>query len=312
VSTPLTVNMPRDLLAGVELGGTKCICILGTGPDRILAQRQIPTREPAETLDRVAETLASWHTEYGSFCALGIASFGPLEAQDHWRKSGRIAATAKPGWSGTDVAGRLGAGLDVPVGFATDVEGAALAEGRWGGARGLDDYAYITVGTGVGVSLIVAGHSAGGFGHSELGHIRVVQRAGEQWSGICPFHGSCIEGLISGPAIAARTGVPAEQLPADHPVWESLAFTLGQLMHILVLATAPRRILIGGGVFQSRDYLFEHIRQTLHSSLGGYRHATELDDLKRYVAPPELGGLAGPLGALALAADAAAAHRHLP
>jgi len=239
---------------------------------------------------------------------LGIGSFGPLEARGGAGKYGRIAATSKPGWSNTGVADRLGGRLGVPVGFATDVEGAALAEGRWGAARGLDDFAYVTVGTGVGVGLIVAGARAGGFGHPELGYIRVVRKAGDEWPGACPFHGGCLEGLVTGPAIAARTGVPADRLPADHPVWETVAFALGQLAHVLVLATAPRRILIGGGVIAERRYLFERVREELRASLAGYRHAAELDDLNRYVVPPGLGTMAGPLGALALAADAAAAH----
>jgi fructokinase len=292
----------------VELGGTKCICILGTGLHDVRARIQVPTGEPSQTLARVEEILDDWRAEYGPFAALGIASFGPLAARQGSSEPGRIAATSKPGWSNTDVAGRLGGCLGVPVGFATDVEGAALAEGRWGGAQGLDDFAYVTVGTGVGVGLIVGGGRAGGFGHPELGHIRVVRMPGDHWPGSCPFHGDCLEGLICGPSIAARTGLPAEQLPADHPVWEAVAFALGQLLHVLVLATAPRRVLIGGGVVQARPYLLERARAALRSSLAGYRYARELEDLESYVAPPGLGALAGPLGALALAAEAASTH----
>lgn len=301
------MTSPTSLLAGVELGGTKCICILGTGPHDVRERLTIPTGGPSQTLARVEGVLDDWRARYGPIAALGIGSFGPLEARRGAGRYGRIAATPKPGWSNTDVAGRLGGRLGVPVGFATDVEGAALAEGRWGAARGLDDFAYVTVGTGVGVGLIVAGSAAGGFGHPELGHIRVVRKAGDEWPGACRFHGDCLEGLVSGPAIAARTGVPAERLPADHPVWETVAFALGQLVHVLALATAPRRILIGGGVVAERPYLFERVREELRGSLAGYRHAAELDDLDSYVAPPGLGTMTGPLGALALAADAVTA-----
>ena len=184
-------------------------------------------------------------------------------------------------------------------------QGAALAEGRWGAARGLGDFAYVTVGTGVGVGLIVAGRPARGFGHPELGHIRVVRQRGDHWPGVCPFHGDCLEGLVSGPAITARAGAPAESLADAHPVWTSVAFALGQLLHTLVLGTAPRRILFGGGVIGPRPYLFEHIRTELARSLAGYRNSRELSDLGRYVASPGLGAAAGPLGALALAADTA-------
>lgn len=296
-----------NLLAGVELGGTKCICILGTGPHDIRARIQVPTGEPSQTLGRVEAILDDWRTRHGALAALGLASFGPLDVRRGSNGYGRITSTPKPGWTDTDVAGRLGGRLGVPVGFGTDVDGAALAEGRWGGARGLEDFAYVTVGTGVGVGLIVAGSPVRGFGHPELGHIRVVRKPGDHWPGACTFHGDCLEGLVSGPALAARTGVAPDRLTADHPVWEAVAFALGQLLHFLVLATAPGRVLIGGGVIAARPYLFERVREELRKSLGGYRHAPELGDLTTYVAPPGLGVLAGPLGALALAADAAAA-----
>lgn len=295
-----------NLLAGVELGGTKCICILGTGPHDIRARLQVPTGEPAQTLERLEAILDLWRAEHGPFAGLGIGSFGPLDVKPGSSGYGHILSTAKPGWSNTDIAGRLGRRFGVPVGFSTDVNGAALAEGRWGGARGLADYAYVTVGTGVGVGLIVAGRPVAGFGHPELGHVRVVRMAGDSWPGTCPFHGDCLEGLVSGPAIGARTGAPPERLEARHLVWESVAFALGQLLHLLVLATAPKRIFIGGGVMAARPHIFERVREDLKRSLAGYLHAAELCDLASYVAPPALGALAGPLGSLALAADAAA------
>lgn len=295
-----------NLLAGVELGGTKCVCILGTGPDGIRARMQVPTAEPSRTLAQIQAILEGWHEQYGPVAALGLASFGPLDVRPGSQGYGSITSTPKRGWSNTDLVGRLGGVLRVPVGFGTDVDGAALAEGRWGAARGLDDFAYITVGTGVGVGLIVAGRPVGGFGHPELGHIRVVRMPGDAWPGSCPFHGDCLEGLVSGPAIAARTGTTPEVLPPDHAIWPSVAFALGQLLHVLVLATAPSRILVGGGVMSARPALFERVRAALRTSLAGYRQAPELADLARYVAPPGLDTLAGPLGALALAADAAA------
>lgn len=301
-----------NLLAGVELGGTKCVCILGTRPDDVRARIQIPTEEASRTLDQVTAILRAWRARHGPIAALGIGSFGPLEVRGDSSAYGRIISTSKPGWSHTDVAGPLGECLGVPVGLGTDVEGAALAEARWGAARGLGDFAYVTVGTGVGVGLIVAGGPARGFGHPELGHIRVVRQRGDHWPGICPFHGDCLEGLVSGPAIAARVGAPAESLADEHPVWTSVAFALGQLLHTLVLATAPRRILIGGGVIGPRPYLFEYIRTELARSLAGYRSSRELSDLGRYVASPGLGAAAGPLGALALAANAATVGVTLP
>jgi fructokinase len=295
----------NELLAGVELGGTKCVCILGTGPEDIRARVIVPTSTPETTLGTIESTLDQWRADYGPVAALGIASFGPLDLRPESPRYGHILSTAKPGWRNTDVARRLGRRVTGPVGVDTDVNGAALAERRWGSGRGLDDFAYITVGTGVGVGLIVAGRTVVGFSHTELGHLRARRMTGDSWAGCCPFHGDCVEGLASGPAIAARTGTTAELLGPDHEVWQSVAFALGELLQTLVLATAPRKILLGGGVMTARQHLFERIREHLGTSLNGYMDTEALDGgLANYIAPPGLGALAGPLGALAVAADA--------
>ena len=296
---------PGPLLAGVELGGTKCVCIIGTGPEEIHDQVSIPTGERESTLARINSVLDGWRDTLGPFAALGLASFGPLDLRPGSKTFGHITATPKPGWKDTDVLGRLGAHRNLPVQINTDVNGAALAEGRWGAARGLDDFAYITIGTGIGVGLIVAGSPIFGCNHTELGHIRIARVPGDTWPGICPFHGDCLEGLASGPAIGARAGMPGSEVPADSPVWEPVSAALGQLLHTMLLATAPKRILVGGGVVGARPELLTQVRAQFVKSLNGY---LDLDDLTggvdRYVVPPGLGALAGPLGALALAADA--------
>jgi fructokinase len=298
----------KPLLGGVELGGTKCVCILGTGPEDVREQNSIPTGEREATLQRINSVLDTWQAKWGPIAALGLASFGPLDLRPHSRRFGHITSTVKPGWQATDVIGRLGTHRGVPVAINTDVNGAALAEGRWGAARGLQDYAYITVGTGVGVGLIVGGRPVFGCNHTELGHIRIARLPGDTWPGICQFHGDCVEGLASGPAIAARAGIPGSEIPADSPVWEPVAHALGQLFQTLLLATAPRRILIGGGVVERRPELLARARDSFIKSVNAY---LDLEDLTggtaAYVAPPGLGALAGPLGALALAADALAA-----
>ena len=293
------------LLAGVELGGTKCVCILGTGPDEVRALERLPTGDREETLRQIEAVLERWRSQHGSLRALGIASFGPVDLKPGSPTFGCITSTTKPGWRDTDVAQRLGRRLGVPVGFDTDVNGAALAEGRWGAAQGFDDYAYVTVGTGIGVGSIVRGRPIFGMNHTELGHVRVVRKAGDRFAGVCPFHGDCIEGLASGPAIEARAGQPASQLPADHPAWEFVAHGLGQLLHTMVLATAPQRIFLGGGVMSAQAHLFERIREELRRSLNRYVEGPELEGgLAQYIVPPGLGTMSGPLGALALAADA--------
>jgi fructokinase len=295
----------KPLLGGVELGGTKCVCILGTGPDDVRAQVRVPTGEREQTLKTIAAVLDSWQSAHGPLAALGIASFGPLDFRHGSTTYGHITATAKRGWTATDVVGRLRRSGSVPVGLNTDVNGAALAEGRWGAARGLTDFAYVTVGTGVGVGLVVAGKTVFGCNHTELGHLRVVRVPDDDWPGACEFHGACVEGLASGAAIAARANCPATSIAADDPVWGLAAHALAQLVHAIVLATAPQRILLGGGVINGRPELLIQIRRKVTESLNGYLALDELArGLDQFIAPPGLGALAGPLGALALAADA--------
>lgn len=297
---------PHPLFAGVELGGTKCLCILGTGPDDVRELVSLPTKEPGSTLAAIEAVLTGWHEQGDGFAALGIGCFGPIERETGAPDHGRIKATPKAGWSDCDVVGQIAGQFSVPTAFDTDVNAAAIAEGRWGAAQGLEDYAYVTVGTGVGVGLIVAGSSIGGFGHSELGHIRTVRAPGDHWPGSCPFHGDCIEGLASGSAIAARLGAEPSCVADDHEVWLLVAQALGQLAHTLVLAATPRRIVMGGGVMAARPQLLAMMRSQLLKSLNGYVSATELDAIDDYIVGPALGGRAGPLGALALASDAMA------
>jgi fructokinase len=299
------MNSCKPLLAGVELGGTKCVCLIGTGPDDIRSQIAIPTGEDSNaTLTRIETTLRLWAQEHGAVSALGIASFGPLVLDRSSPHYGSIGTTPKPGWRNTDLVCRLAKLFPVPVGFDTDVNAAALAEGRWGAAKRLADFAYVTVGTGVGVGLVVDGRPTYGFNHSELGHIRIVRKAGDSWQGACEFHGDCVEGLASGVAIAARAGVPANQIAQHSPVWDLVAHAIAQLLHTIVLATAPRRILIGGGVPQGRPELLQRVRIQLLQSLNGYLTLDKLaGGIDAYAVPPGLGARSGPLGALALAAD---------
>jgi fructokinase len=300
----------ESLLAGVELGGTKCVCILATGPDDIRKQAVVPTTEPDATLAAIERALAYWSAHHGPIAALGIASFGPVDLRLQSPTYGFIRATAKPGWTDTDVRGRLARVLAVPVGFSTDVNGAALAEHRWGDAQGIDDLAYVTVGTGVGAGLIVGGNPVQGSGHPELGHLRIARLPGDAWPGSCPYHGDCVEGLASGPAIAARTGLAAGELPPDHSAWGPVAFALSQLLHALIVTIAPGRILLGGGVLTGQPHLLQRIRREVRRSLNGYVDPAEADPgLLRYIVPPGLGALAGPMGAIALAAGAVAAAR---
>lgn len=283
--------------AGVELGGTKCIAILADGPGRIKAREMVPTTSAGETLAALSVILERWQTDAG-FAALGVASFGPIDVDPESPTYGRMRATPKPGWAHADIFGPLARAAQVPAILDTDVNGAALAEMRWGSGRGMEDFAYITVGTGVGVGLIVNGRPTRGFGHSELGHLRVARLANDDWQGSCPFHGDCVEGLASGTALAARLGAELADVPPDDPAWDSVIWSLAQLCHAIVLAAAPRRIAIGGGVPGRQPHLLERIEARLVESLNGY---VELPLAKGYVCAPDLGDDAGPMGAIALA-----------
>lgn len=288
------------LIAGVELGGTKCVVILASGPDAIHERAELPTTHPAETLAAIEAVLDAWR----GFAALGIASFGPISIDRHAGDYGYITSTPKPGWANTDIARRLAARYDVPTEFHTDVVGAALGEARWGAAAGLTDLAYVTVGTGIGVGLIAHDRPVDGLTHSEMGHIRPQRLGGDDWSGACPFHGACVEGLASGPAIAARTGVKGQDLSPDHEAWENVVHALGQLLHAITLTGVPRRIVMGGGVMVGNPFLFPRIRHALRQSLGGYIAIPEVADVDTYVVAPALGHNAGPLGAIVLGQQA--------
>ena len=272
------------------------MCILGSGPDDVRATVRIPTTTPGETLAAIEAVLDGWQ----GFAALGIPSFGPVGVDRAAPDWGYITATTKPGWSHTDLAPRLAARYGVPVGFDTDVTGAALAEAQWGAAHGLADLAYITIGTGIGVGVIAGGKPLHGLTHAELGHIRPRRVVGDDFAGMCSFHGDCLEWLASGPAIAARTGRAAEILAADDPAWEPVADAVAQLCHVLVMTGVPRRIIFGGGVAVGTPHLLPRVRRALVDSLGGYGNTALLGDLDDFIVPAALGDRAGPMGAILL------------
>lgn len=291
-------------MAGVELGGTKCICTLALGPGLVIEQATVETTDPDTTLGSLKAILRGWWSRHG-FRSLGIGSFGPIRLDPRAPDYGHILATNKPGWSGVNVLGELSCEFPVPCGFDTDVNAAAFAEVAWGSGRGLTDFAYVTVGTGVGVGLIVNGKATRGLAHGELGHMLVPRSAGDTFPSVCTFHENCVEGLASGSAIKARMG--AEHLAGvapDHPVWDIVVDALASLCHNMVCSTAPQRIAFGGGVINRQPHLVPRIEARLKASLAGY---ISLPEGRPYIVEPELGGQAGPLGAIMLGIEAEAA-----
>lgn len=286
------------LFGAIEAGGTKFVCAVGSGPDDIRAQERFDTTLPAETIGRCLEFLQ----RFDGLAAVGIAAFGPLDLHASSSTYGFITSTPKAGWRNTDLAGAISRALGLPVGIDTDVNGAALGEWRWGAARELDNFLYLTVGTGIGGGAFVNGRVVHGLLHPEMGHIRVPHDlATDPFAGSCPFHGDCLEGLATGVAMEKRWGQKAETLPAAHPAWELEAHYLALALANYVCVLSPQRIIMGGGVM-SQPQLLPLVRRKLVAVLNGYVQAVDiLEHTDRYVVAPALGSRAGVLGALALA-----------
>jgi fructokinase len=291
------------MFGGIEAGGTKFVCAVGSSQEDLVMQH-FPTTTPAETIARAAEFFAG-HKELRS---IGIASFGPLDLNPASKTFGHITSTPKTAWRNFDFAGEVARTTKLPVAIDTDVNGAALAEARWGAARGLDTFVYITVGTGIGGGGLANGKVMHGLLHPEMGHLRVPHdREDDAYAGCCPFHGDCLEGLASGPALYARWGRAPETLPSEHPAWDLQAHYLALGIQNIICTLSPQRVILGGGVMQ-RAELFIAIRKKVQVLLNGYvTSAALLDGIDAYIVPPALGDRTGVLGALALARDLATA-----
>jgi len=283
----------------IEAGGTKFVCGVGTSPDD-LEVAAFPTQSPDLTLENV---IGFFRKRAGSqLSAVGIGSFGPVDLRPDSPTFGYITSTPKAGWQQYDLAGTVGRELEVPVGFDTDVNAAAAGEARWGAGRGIANFIYLTVGTGIGGGAIVNGEVIHGLLHPEMGHIRVPHDfATDPYPGGCPYHQDCLEGLASGPAMRARWGKPAQDLLPDHPGWKLEAHYLALGLATWVCTLSPERIVLGGGVMQ-QEQLFPIVRKELAQLLNGYiRASAVLEEIDQYVVPPQLGKRAGVLGAMVLA-----------
>ncbi len=296
------------MFVGIEGGGTTFVCGHGTGPHDLAGVHTIPTTTPDETLAAVGDWITACLADGIEPSAIGVASFGPLDLDPTSPTHGTITATPKPGWQGTDVPGHLRTRFGLPVAIDTDVNGAAVAEARWGSLRGGGPGVYLTVGTGVGGGVVVAGRPLRGLLHPEMGHLLVRRHPLDDAPGSCPFHGDCVEGLASGTALRARFGRDGVDVSgADLELARTLLGSyLGQVVAIVTLTMAPRRIVLGGGV-AAMDGLLDEVRRVAVDLLAGaVPHPRITDGARDYVVRPALGGHAGLIGALALAADARA------
>jgi fructokinase len=297
--------MPQ-LYGGIEAGGTKFVCAVGSGPGDLRAEIRFPTTTPGEAIQRALEFFHAQIAQHGPLAALGIASFGPVDLQPGSPTWGHITATPKPGWSNADLAGPFRRELGRPIGFDTDVNGAALGEHRWGAGRGLDSVLYLTIGTGIGGGALAGGQLLHGLIHPEMGHIRLPHDlTRDPFPGGCPFHGDCFEGLAAGPALEKRWGARAETLGAEHPAWALEAHYVALALQCFVCTLSPQRIILGGGVM-AQPQLWPLVRAETQRLLNGYVQSPAiLEAIDSYIVPPALGAQAGVLGALALAERAA-------
>jgi fructokinase len=302
--------MKTELIAAIEAGGTKFNCALGTGPDDIRTQTRIETTSPTETLHDVMEFLQHAIREHGRISAIGVGSFGPLDLHPSSDTYGYITTTPKEGWKYTDLLNAMRECFHVPIGLDTDVNAAALGEYNWGNGRGCDPLVYLTVGTGIGGGLLIKGAPHHGALHPEIGHLMVPQVMSEAPNpdGVCPFHGNCLEGLISGPALEARWGAPPETLEPDHACWGEFASLMALALMNITLTLSPQRILLGGGVLQQSQLcplILEELARWLNGFLQNY---VVMEGMQHFVGHRALGDDAGLLGALALGKQALKHH----
>lgn len=295
----------RPVLGAVEGGGTKFVCMLGTSPDDVVDLATIPTTDPEETIGAVVDFFARSRNEV-ALSAIGVATFGPISLAPASPDYGCVLSTPKQRWSGARILAPLRRRFNVPLGWDTDVNGAVLGEARWGAAQDVDPVVYLTIGTGIGGGALVNGKTIHGLLHPEMGHLPVPRLPGDDFPGICPFHGACFEGMVSGPALAERAGRPIADVSADDPIWDLAARYLAQGLAGIVYALSPRRVVLGGGVMR-QPHLLPRVRQALVEAVNGYlpipAFSAEIDS---FVVSSPLDQKAGLYGALVLAERARA------
>ena len=286
----------------IEGGGTKFICAVGSGPNNIHAEARFETTTPEETMTHVVEFFQQQEEKLGNLVAIGFACFGPLDPNPESPTYGHILPTPKPDWSNADVVGMLRNEFDVPIGFDTDVNGAALGEWRWGKAQGLQNFIYLTIGTGIGGGAYVEGRLLHGLIHPEMGHILMRHdHELDPFEGSCPFHRDCFEGLASGVAIEKRWGVRGNFLAQDHAAWDLEAEYISQALASYSFMFSPQRIIIGGGI-GSLPYLLPKIQKRTRELINGYiQSPVVLENIESYIVHPGLENRSGVLGAIVLA-----------
>lgn len=291
----------KKLYGGIEAGGTKFVCIVGTGPNNVVAETTIPTTDPDQTIRSVVDFFNPYKLKK-QLMAVGIATFGPVDLDRFSPTYGFITTTVKPKWGQVNLLGRVKHALELPVAFDTDVNGAVFGEYYWiPENKQLDSLVYITIGTGIGVGVLVDGRPLHGLVHVEAGHLAIPHDVEKDpFPGICSYHGDCLEGLASGPSMAQRWKQLAERLPEDHPAWDLEAEYIALGLVNLIYAYSPNKIILGGGVSQHPGF-HKSVRKKVRNFINGYINSPMvLDRIDEYIVPPSLGNRSGVLGAIAM------------
>ncbi|HTP07411.1 MAG TPA: ROK family protein [Anaerolineae bacterium] len=293
------------LYGSIEAGGTKFVCVIGSGPDNIVAEARIATTTPAETIGRTIDFFQR-HGEQYPVSAVGIGSFGPVDLDRSSPTYGYITTTPKPHWAQADLCGAIRQALNVPVAFDTDVNAAAFGEHHWVAENhALDPLLYLTIGTGIGLGAIVNGKPLHGLLHPEAGHMLLPHdRTLDPFEGACPFHGDCWEGLAAGPAVEKRWQQRGETLSPDHPAWQLEAHYVALAVVNLIYCLSPQRVVLGGGVMQQPG-IIDRVRGEVQRTINHYLQSDRITrDIDQLIVPPGLGTRSGVLGAMALAITA--------
>lgn len=276
------------LYGSIEAGGTKFVLAVADEKLNIIQKEVIPTTQPVETMEHVFSFFDRFH-----LAAIGIGSFGPIGVNPKSDNYGYILSTPKKGWAGFDMLGIVKDRYNIPIGWTTDVNAAALGELKLGAARGSKSCIYLTIGTGIGGGFAIDEEIYSGLTHPELGHIYVKRHMHDSFEGNCPFHKDCLEGMAAGPAIEARTQIKGELLASDHPVWELQAFYIAQALVNFTLSISPERIILGGGVM-NQDHLLIKIRESFLQLMNGYVDTPPVSEyIQRWGLPNESGVIGG-------------------
>ncbi len=284
-------------LGALEAGGTKMVLAIGDENGKIYEQKSIPTLTPAETMPQMIAYFKEKEID-----ALGIGCFGPICPDKNSPKYGYITTTPKLAWRNYNIVGAFKDALGVPVGFDTDVNGSCLGEATFGSSKGMKNVIYITIGTGIGAGIMVEGNLVHGNLHPEAGHMIMKRHPEDTYSGKCPYHKDCFEGVAAGPAIEERWGMSAKELPDDHKAFDMEAWYIAQALSKYIMILAPERIILGGGVMHKTE-LFPLIRKYVKEFIAGYLSTEQLDNTDDYIVPASLNDDQGIIGCLVLAGE---------